>query len=183
MLKYAGEDGVVIYGQLMYVSLIFSAIFVGYSNGIGPVFSYHYGARDYGELKNLRKRSLVVIGITSVAMFILSEALAYPFSVFFLQDAMQLVPVSVHAFRIISFSYFFTGMAIFSSAFFTALNNGMVSALISFLRTFIFELGSVLLLPVLFGVEGIWYSVVFGDLMAAVVGSLFMVGLRRNYHY
>jgi Na+-driven multidrug efflux pump len=183
LLKYAGEDGVVIYGQLMYVSLIFSAIFVGYSNGIGPVFSYHYGARDYGELKNLRKRSLVIIGITSVAMFILSEALAYPFSVLFLQDAMQLVPVSVHAFRIISFSYFFTGMAIFSSAFFTALNNGMVSALISFLRTFIFELGSVLLLPVLFGVEGIWYSVVFGDLMAASAGSIFMAVLRRNYHY
>ena len=183
LLKYAGEDGVVIYGQLMYVSLIFSAIFVGYSNGIGPVFSYHYGARNHGELKNLRKRSLVIIGITSVAMFILSEALAYPFSVLFLQDAMQLVPVSVHAFRIISFSYFFTGMAIFSSAFFTALNNGMVSALISFIRTFIFELGSVLLLPVLFGVEGIWYSVVFGDLMAASAGSIFMAVLRRNYHY
>ena len=183
LLKYAGEDGVVIYGQLMYVSLIFSAIFVGYSNGVGPVFSYHYGAQNHGELKNLRKRSLVVIGITSVAMFCLSEALAYPFSILFLQDAMQLVPISVHAFRIISFSYFFSGMAIFSSAFFTALNDGKVSALISFLRTFVFELGAVLLLPVLFGVEGIWCSVVIGDLMAAVVGSLFMVRLRRKYHY
>ena len=183
LLKYAGEDGVVIYGQLMYVSLIFSAIFVGYSNGVGPVFSYHYGAQNHGELKNLRKRSLVVIGITSVAMFCLSEALAYPFSILFLQDAMQLVPISVHAFRIISFSYFFSGMAIFSSAFFTALNDGKVSALISFLRTFVFELGAVLLLPVLFGVEGIWCSVVIGDLMAAVAGSLFMVRLRRKYQY
>ena len=102
MLKYAGEDGVVIYGQLMYVSLIFSAVFVGYSNGIGPVFSYHYGARNHGELKNLRKRSLVIIGITSAAMFMLSEALAYPFSALFLQDAGHLIPDSVHAFRIAS---------------------------------------------------------------------------------
>ena len=96
---------------------------------------------------------------------------------------MQLVPISVHAFRIISFSYFFSGMAIFSSAFFTALNDGKVSALISFLRTFVFELGAVLLLPVLFGVEGIWCSVVIGDLMAAVAGSIFMSVLRRMYHY
>lgn len=183
LLKYAGEDGVVIYGQLMYVSLIFSAIFVGYSNGIGSVFSYHYGAQDHGELKNLRKRSLVIIGITSVAMFILSEALAHPFSALFLQDTGHLIPDSVHAFRIASFAYLFTGMAIFGSAFFTALNNGQVSALISFLRTFIFELGAVLILPVLFGVDGIWYSIVFAELMAAVVGSIFMAVLRRKYHY
>lgn len=183
LLKYAGEDGVVIYGQLMYVSLIFSAIFVGYSNGVGPVFSYHYGAQDHGELKNLRKRSLVIIGITSVAMCILSEALAYPFSALFLQDAGHLIPDSVHAFRIASFAYLFTGMAIFGSAFFTALNNGQVSALISFLRTFVFELGAVLILPVMFGMDGIWYSIVFAELMAAAVGSIFMSVLRKKYHY
>ena len=183
LLKYAGEDGVVIYGQLMYVSLIFSAMFVGYSNGIGPVFSYHYGAQDHGELKNLRKRSLVIIGITSVAMCILSEALAYPFSALFLQDAGHLIPDSVHAFRIASFAYLFTGMAIFGSAFFTALNNGQVSALISFLRTFVFELGAVLILPVMFGMDGIWYSIVFAELMAAAVGSIFMSVLRKKYHY
>ena len=183
LLKYAGEDGVVIYGQLMYVSLIFSAMFVGYSNGIGPVFSYHYGAQDHGELKNLRKRSLVIIGITSVAMCILSEALAYPFSALFLQDAGHLIPDSVYAFRIASFAYLFTGMAIFGSAFFTALNNGQVSALISFLRTFVFELGAVLILPVMFGMDGIWYSIVFAELMAAAVGSIFMSVLRKKYHY
>ena len=183
LLKYAGEDGVVIYGQLMYVSLIFSAVFVGYSNGSGPVFSYHYGARNHSELKNLRKRSLVIIGITSVAMCILSEALAHPFSFLFLQDAGHLIPDSVHAFRIASFAYLFTGMAIFGSAFFTALNNGQVSALISFLRTFVFELGAVLILPVVFGVDGIWYSLVFAELMAAAVGSIFMAVLRGHYHY
>ena len=183
LLKHAGEDGVVIYGLLMYVSLIFSAIFVGYSNGVGPVFGYHYGAQDHGELKSLLKKSLVIIGITSVVMFVLSEALAYPLSVLFLQDNRQLVLDAIHAFRIVSFAYLFTGFAIFGSAFFTALNNGQVSALISSLRTFVFELGAVLLLPVLLGVDGIWFSVVFAELMAAIVGSIFMVALRSKYHY
>jgi putative MATE family efflux protein len=183
LLKYAGEDGVVIYGLLMYVSLIFAAIFVGYSNGIGSVFSYHYGAQNHGELKNLRKRSLTLIGVASVAMFVLSEALAYPFSTLFLQDAPHLLPDAVHAFRIVSAAYLFTGMAVFGSAFFTALNNGQVSALISFLRTFVFELGAVLLLPLLFGVDGIWYAIVFAELMAAVVGSIFMVALQKKYQY
>ena len=183
LLKYAGEDGVVIYGLLMYVSLIFTALFVGYSNGIGSVFSYHYGAQNHDELKNLRKRSLTLIGLTSVAMFALSEALAHPFSALFLQDAPNLLPDAVHAFRIVSVAYLFTGLAVFGSAFFTALNNGQVSALISFLRTFVFELGAVLLLPLLFGLDGIWYAIVFAELMAAVVGSIFMVALRRKYHY
>ena len=183
LLKYAGEDGVVIYGLLMYVSLIFAAIFVGYSNGIGSVFSYHYGAQNHQELKNLRKRSLKLIGVASIAMFVLSEALAHPFSTLFLQDAPNLLPDAVHAFRIVSAAYLFTGMAVFGSAFFTALNNGQVSALISFLRTFVFELGAVLLLPLLLGVDGIWYAIVFAELMAAVVGSIFMVALRKKYQY
>jgi Na+-driven multidrug efflux pump len=183
LLKYAGENGIVIYGILIYVSLIFSAMFVGYSNGVGPVLSYHYGAQDHRELKNLRKRSLILIGITSVAMFVLSEAFAYPFSALFLQGAETLLPDAVHAFRIISFAYLFTGMAIFSSSFFTALNNGLVSALISFLRTFVFELLAVLMLPGFFGVDGIWSSIVFAELMAAAAGSIFMALLRRKYQY
>ena len=183
LLKYAGEDGVIIYGVLMYVSLIFTAIFVGYSNGIGSVFSYHYGAGNHRELRNLRKRTLTLIGIVSAAMFVLSEALAYPFSALFLQDAPKLLPGAVHAFRIISVAYLFTGSAVFGSAFFTALNNGQVSALISFLRTFVFELGAVVLLPLLFGVDGIWYAIVFAELTAAVVGSIFMAALRRKYQY
>ena len=183
LLKYAGEDGVVIYGLLMYVSLIFSAIFVGYSNGIGPVISYHYGAQNHGELRNLRKKSLFLIGLTSAAMFVLSELLAHPLSALFLQGAAKLVPDAVHAFRIVSAAYLFTGVAIFSSSLFTALSNGEVSALIAFLRTFVFELGAVLLLPMLFGVDGIWYSAVFAELMAAAVGGFFMAALRRKYHY
>ena len=183
LLKFAGENGVVIYGLLMYISLIFWAIFVGYSNGVGSVFSYHYGAQDYAELKNLLRRSLVIIGITSAVMFVLSEVLAYPLSSLFLKDNRQLVLDAVHAFRIISFSYLFTGMAIFGSAFFTALNNGQVSALISFLRTFVFELGAVLLLPALFGVDGIWYALIFAEFMATFTSIIFMIALRKKYHY
>ena len=183
LLKYSGEDGVVIYGLLMYVSLVFSAIFVGYSNGIGPVFSYHYGAQNHGELKNLRKRSLIIVGVTSAAMFILSEALAYPLSALFLQGEAKLLPQAVHAFRICSVTYLFTGVAIFSSSLFTALSNGQISALIAFLRTLVFELGAVLLLPILFGLDGIWYSTIFAEMMAAVTGSIFMAVLRKKYHY
>lgn len=183
LLKFAGENGVVIYGLLMYISLIFWAIFVGYSNGVGSVFSYHYGAQDHAELKNLLIRSLVIIGITSVVMFVLSEVLAYPLSTLFLKDNRQLVLGAVHAIRVISFSYLFTGMAIFGSAFFTALNNGTVSALISFLRTFIFELGGVLLLPVFFGIDGIWYAVVLAEFMAAFTSIIFIAALRKKYHY
>ena len=183
LLRYAGEDGVVIYGLLMYVSLIFTAIFVGYSNGAGPVISFHYGAKNHGELRNLRKRSLVIIVAVSLMMFALSEILARPFSAMFLKDYEKLLPGAEHAFRIISAAYLFTGVAIFSSAFFTALSNGKVSALISFLRTFVFELGAVLLLPALLGLDGIWYSVVFAELMAAVVGRAFMFILRKRYHY
>ncbi len=183
LLKYAGEDGVVIYGLLMYLSLIFSAIFVGYSNGVGPVVSYHYGAQNHEELRNLRKRSLTIIGVASVAMFVLSEVLARPFSALFLQDGGKLLADAVHAFRIFSFAYLFTGMAVFGSAFFTALNNGQVSALIAFLRTFVFELGAVLLLPLFLGVDGIWSSYVFAEFMAAATGCIFMAALKKKYHY
>ena len=167
----------------MCVSLIFTAIFVGYSNGVGPVISFQYGAQNHGEMKNLRKRSLTIIAITSAVMFTSSEILAQPFSALFLKGAENLLPDAIHAFRIVSVAYLFTGMAVFCSAFFTALNNGQISALISFLRTFVFELGAVLLLPLLLGVNGIWYSVVFAELMAAVTGTIFMFALRKRYHY
>ncbi len=181
LLKYAGEDGVAIYGVLMYVSMIFSAMFVGYSDGVGPVFSYHYGAQNLGELNNLRKRSLTIIFLTSIAMFALSEALADPLASLFLHKSPLLLPETVHAFRIFSASYLFMGMAIFGSAFFTALNNGLVSALISFLRTLVFEFGAVLLLPMLLGLDGIWASVIFAELMAAIVSAIFMIALKGKY--
>ncbi|MCR5663175.1 MAG: MATE family efflux transporter [bacterium] len=183
LLKYAGEDGVAIYGVMMYVCMLFSAMFVGYSNGIGPAFSYNLGAQNHEELKNLRKRSLTIIWVISAAMFIISETLAYPLSAIFLHKTPKLLPDTVHAFRIFSIAYLFMGTSIFCSAFFTALNNGLVSALISFLRTLVFELGSVLLLPLVLGVTGIWCSVVIAELMSVTVGSTFIIALRKKYHY
>ena len=183
LLQYAGEDGVAIYGVLSYVSLIFSAVFVGYSNGLGPVISYHYGAQNHGEMKNLRRRSLVMVGITSIAMAILSEGMAGPIAAMYFQGNGKLLADTVHAFRIFSIAYLFTGIAVFSSSFFTALNDGPVSALISFLRTMVFELGAVLLLPRLLGVDGIWASTVFAEFMAAACGSIFMVVLQKKYNY
>ncbi len=183
LLKYAGENGVAIYGVLMYVSMIYSAMFVGYSNGIGPVFSYNYGAQNHEELKDLRKRSIKLIGVTSVAMVVLSETLAHPLASVFLHNTQFLVPDTVHAFRIFSIAYLFMGIAIFSSSFFTALNNGVVSAIISFLRTLVFELSAVLFLPLFLGVDGIWSSVVVAELMAALVGSIFIFTLRKKYGY
>ena len=149
-------------------------LFVGVSKKRGWCFVYFLMKKGGKGL---------IIGLTSAAMFLVSEAFAHPFSALFLRDAEKLLPDAVHAFRIVSVAYLFTGMAVFGSGFFTALNNGQVSALISFLRTFVFELGAVLLLPVLLGVDGIWYSAVFAELMAAATGVIFMLALRRKYHY
>lgn len=183
LLKYAGENGVAAYGVLMYVAMIFSAAFAGYSNGVAPVFGYHYGADDRGELKSLLKRSLIIIGTFSVGILTISEALAYPISSIFVGYDRQLLEMTVQGFVIYSFSYLSMGMGIFGSAFFTALNNGLISAVISFLRTLVFELGAVMLLPVIWGINGIWSSIVLAEFMAAVVSIGFMVMLRKKYGY
>lgn len=183
LLKYVGEDGVAAYGVLMYVSMIFSAVFLGYSSGVAPVFGFHYGAGNHRELRGLLKKSLIIIGTFSVSMFILAELLAYPVSVLFVGYDAGLQDMTVHGFIVYSFAYLFMGMAIFSTSFFTALNNGPVSALISFLSTLVFELGAVLLLPILWGIDGIWASIVVAECMATLVGIVFIIGLRKKYHY
>lgn len=183
LLHYVGAPGVAIYGVLMYVSMIFSAIFVGFADGIGPVFSYHYGAQDHAELCNLRMRSLRLVAVCSVTMFLLCELMAQPVSVLFMGRTPELLSMTVHAFRIFAAAYLFMGMAIFGSAFFTALNNGGVSALIAFLRTVVFEFGAVLLLPTIMGVDGIWSSIVVAELMASTCALLFMAALRKKYKY
>lgn len=183
LMKYAGEDGVAAYGVLMYVSMIFAAAFLGYSSGVAPVFGYHFGAYDYGELKGLLKKSLVIIGTFSISMFALSEGLAYPISAVFVGYDENLMGMTVNGFVIYSFAYLFMGMAIFSSSFFTALNNGLISAVISFLRTLVFELGAVMLLPRIWQINGIWASIVVAEFMATVVGVIFMVKLRTKYRY
>lgn len=183
LMKYAGEDGVAAYGVLMYVNMIFLAAFIGYSVGAAPVIGYHYGAGNHGELKGLLKRSLVLIGIFSVGMLVLAEGLARPLSLIFVGYDRELLGLTLKGFLIYSFSFLFAGIAIFGSSFFTALGNGLVSALISFLRTLVFQVAAVLIFPLFWGIDGIWVSIVAAELMAALVTALFLVGKRKKYRY
>ncbi|MGM9644821.1 MAG: MATE family efflux transporter, partial [Eubacteriales bacterium] len=177
LLKYAGEDGVAAYGVLMYVNMIFLAIFIGYSMGTAPVVSFHYGAGNYEELQSLRKKSLLIIGISSVVMFALAEVLARPLAMIFSSYDRDLLDMTVRAFFFYSFSFLFSGFAIWSSSFFTALNNGVVSAIISFLRTLVFQVVAVLILPVFLKLDGIWLSIVAAEFAAVVIGVIFLVAL------
>lgn len=183
LMKYAGEDGVSAYGVLMYVSMIFIAIFIGFSVGVAPVISYHYGAENSLELKSLLKKSLIIIGATSALMLILGEVLAIPLSHLFVGYDKELYELTLKGFYIYSFSFLFSGIAIYGSSFFTALNNGLVSALISFLRTLLFQSVAVLLLPLVFDIDGIWYSIVAAELVAAIVTAIFIVALKKKYKY
>ncbi len=183
LMKYAGENGVAAYGVLMYVNMIFLAAFIGYSVGVAPVIGYHYGAENHGELKGLRKKSLVIIGVCAAAMFLLAEGLARPLALLFVGYDQGLMELTLWAFKIFSFSFLFAGFAIFGSGFFTALNNGLISALISFLRTLVFQAAAVLIFPLIWGIDGIWISIVAAELVAAAVALLFMAGFRKKYHY
>ncbi len=183
LLKYAGEDGVAAYGVLMYVTMIFLAIFIGYSMGSAPIVSYHYGAGNHAELKNLRRKSVVIISSISVVMLALAEALAKPLAMVFSSYDQTLLDMTTNAFYIYSFSFLFCGLGIWSSSFFTALNNGPVSALISFLRTMVFQVAAVLALPLVWELNGIWASVVVAEALSLAVSLSFLVGLKKKYHY
>lgn len=183
LMKYAGEDGVAAYGVLMYVNMIFLAAFIGYSVGVAPVIGYHYGAGNHEELKGLLKRSLVLTGIFSVGMLALAEGLERPLSMIFVGYDRELLNLTLKGFWIYSFSFLFAGIAIYGSSFFTALGNGLVSALISFLRTLVFQVAAVLIFPMVWGIDGIWISIVAAELMAALVTALFLIGKRKKYRY
>lgn len=183
LLKYAGENGIAAYGVLMYVGMIFQAIFIGYAVGSSPIISYHYGAENYDELKNLRKRGIRIILCTAVVMFISSEVFGSPLSRIFVGYDDELLAITSHAFTIFSFSFLFSGLSIFGSSFFTALNDGFTSALISFLRTLVFQVIAVLLFPFIWGLDGIWFSIVAAEVMAVVVTVIFLIRKQRKYHY
>ena len=183
LIKYSGENGVAAYGVLMYVNFIFLAIFIGYSVGTAPLIGYNYGSGNHEELKNLLKRSLWIIGITSVAMVIGGRLLARPLAAMYVGYDIELFELTLRGFTIYSLSFLFSGMAIFGSSFFTALNNGLISALISFLRTIVFEVSGVLIIPIILGIDGIWVSIVVANGLAAVVTVLFMLANRKKYHY
>lgn len=183
LIKYAGENGIAAYGVLMYVNLIFLSIFIGYSTGIAPIVGYHFGAENHKELKSLLKKSMVIIFTSSIAMFLLAELLGRPLSGIFVSYDAQLMDMTTKAFVIYSFSFLFAGFSIFGSAFFTALNDGLTSALISFLRTLVFEVAAVLILPLFWKINGIWVSSVAAELIAVLVTALFLLWKRAKYHY
>lgn len=183
LMKYAGENGVAAYGVLMYVNLIFLAAFIGYAVGTAPIISYHYGAKNTDELKGLLKKSIQITGCFAICMLAAGELLAYPLAKLFVGYDSELMALTLEAFRIFSFSFLFAGFAILGSSFFTALNDGLTSALISFLRTLIFQVISLLLLPMIFGIRGIWFSIVVAEIFAVVVTSIFIVRKRSIYRY
>lgn len=183
LLNYAGENGIAAYGVLMYVQFIFIAVFFGYTIGVGPVIGYHYGAGNHAELKNLLRKSLKLNIITGISMTILANLFAGVLSRIFVGYDPELYAMTKSAFHIFALSFLVCGINIFASAFFTALNNGLVSAVISFLRTLVFQVGSVLILPAFLGLTGIWLSNTFADLMAMLISSIFLAAMRKRYHY
>lgn len=183
LLRYAGEDGIAAYGVLMYVGMIFQAMFIGYSVGTAPVVSYHYGAGNRAELRGLLRRSGAVISVFALFMFLAARVLAAPLSRFFVGYDPAVLELTLHAFGIFSFSFLFSGYAIFGSSFFTALNDGLVSAAISFLRTLVFQVLCVLVFPLLWQVNGIWISLVTAEAMAVAVTLVFLRAKQPVYQY
>jgi len=183
LLAYAGEDGVAAYGVMMYVSFIFAATFIGYSIGTAPIFGYNVGAQNHTELQGLLRKSLVMVGLFGLGMIAAGILLARPLSAIFVGYDQALMDMTASGFQIYSLSFLFMGYAIFGSGFFTALGDGVSSAVISFLRTLVFQAAAVLLLPMLWGIQGIWWSVVVAEAMAVVFSALFLVLKKKKYHY
>ena len=183
LMRLIGEDGVSAYGVLMYVQFIFVAIFIGYSIGCAPVVSFHFGAQNHGELKNLLRKSVLLMSSGGILLTVAARLLAAPLARLFVGYDAVLFDLTVHAFRLFSWSFLLAGFNIFASGFFTALNNGAISAAISFLRTLVFQTASVLILPLLLGVDGIWWAITVAEIFAFLISLLFLFLKRNKYHY
>lgn len=183
LMKYAGANGVVAYGIIMYVGFIFSGTYLGYSIGSAPIIGYHYGAGHKEELKSVFKKSLKLLAITSVVMTFAAEILAKPLAGIFVSYDADLLTMTINAIRIFAISYIISGINIFASSFFTALNNGFVSAAISFLRTLVFQIAAIFILPSIFGLNGIWLAVVVAEVLSLIVSIIFLVRNRKKYGY
>lgn len=183
LMKYAGSDGVVAYGIIMYVGFIFSGTYLGYSIGTAPIIGYHYGAKNTDELKSLLKKSLRLIAITSIVMTSIAEILSKLLASIFVSYDVGLLEITANAIRLFALSYVISGFNIFSSSFFTALNNGAVSATISFLRTLLFQTAMIFILPKIWGVNGIWLAVVFAEILALIVSGIFFKLNKKKYQY
>lgn len=183
LMKYIGTNGVVAYGIIMYVGFIFVGTYMGYAVGSAPVISYHYGAGNKDELKNLFKRSLTIIIVSSVVMTLIAEIIAGYLAGIFVSYDNNLLELTTEAIRIYAVSYLISGVNIFASSFFTALNNGVVSAVISFMRMFVFQIVMILLLPVVLGISGIWTAVIAAEVLSVVISVMFLVKNRKKYSY
>ena len=183
LMKYAGENGVAAYGVLMYVQFIFVAIDVGYAVGCAPIVGYHYGAQNHGELKNMLRKSLFLMSISGVMLTLLAAALAAPLARLFVGYDQALFDMTRHAFRLFSLSFLLAGINIYVSSFFTALNNGAVSAIVSFLRTLVFQMLCVLVLPIFLGIDGIWWATAVAEVFAFILSLSFLIVKRNKYHY
>ena len=182
-MRLVGESGVAAFSVMMYVDFSFAAVFLGFSMGSGPIVSYHYGAGNVVELKSILRKSLTVIGAAAVLMVALAELLSRPLAMAFVGYSPALMEMTVHGFRIFAWGYLFSGLGIYGSSFFTSLCNGVVSALISFLRTFLFRGGMVLLLPLFLELDGIWLAGVAADLLGAFTAGALIWKYRKQYHY
>lgn len=183
LMKYAGSDGVVAFGIIMYVGFIFSGTYLGYSIGTAPIIGYHYGAENNDELKSLLKKSIILIAVTSLVMTGLAELLSKLLASIFVSYDEGLLNLTTNAIRLFSTSYLISGFNIFSSSFFTALNNGFVSAAISFLRTLVFQVIMIFLLPLIWGINGIWLAVTIAELLSLFVCIMFLVKNKKKYKY
>ena len=183
LLELAGQNGVSAYGVLMYVQFIFAAVFIGYSIGTAPITGYNFGAQNHAELKNILKKSVSTMLITGAVMVGLAQVLAVPLAHIFVGYDAELFEMTKHAFQLFSFAFLLSGFNIWCSSFFTALNNGAVSAAVSFLRTLVFQLAAVLILPAVWGLDGVWLSVVFAEVCAFVISVIFLLAKRKKYQY
>ena len=183
LMKNIGENGVAAYGVIMYVAFIFISIYIGYSIGTAPIISYNHGAKNSTELKNVHKKSLVIIAVSALVLTTLAELLSPALSKIFVGYDKELYELTRRAFAIYSLSFVFAGFSIYTSSFFTALNNGLVSAIVSFLRTCVFQVAAVLILPLVLGNDGIWFSIVAAELVSIIVCAVFLIKMRRRYQY
>ena len=183
LLKFAGENGVSAYGIIMYASFIFAAVFIGYAIGIAPVVSFNFGAQNHDELKNVLKKSVVLNIVAGAVMMVLSASLARVLASIFVSYDQELLDMTTTAMRIYSVSFIFMGFNIFTSSFFTALNNGLISAIVSFARTLVFQIGAVLLLPMAFELNGIWEAIIVAEGMAFVMDLIFLLTNKKKYQY
>ena len=181
--KIAGENGLSAYGVLMYINFVFVSAFLGYSMGVAPVISYHFGAKNTDELKNLLRKSFTVLAVCSVAMFVSAEVLSKPFSAMFVGFDEVLYQMTYRGFMIYSVSFLLSGFNIFTSAFFTALNNGAVSAFLSFFRSLVFPVIAVWICPLFFGLDGLWGAVIGAEMPALLFSMGFLFKNRKRYQY